>query len=63
MERKSRREFLKDVAAAGGAAAAVTVAGTAAATELDDGVEKSAGKPQGYQETPHVANYYEKARI
>jgi hypothetical protein len=58
----SRRAFLRDIAAMGGAAA---VAATASADEVKpvSGPAPAAAKPKGYRVTPHVAKYYDKARI
>jgi hypothetical protein len=58
----SRRAFLRDVAAAGGIAA---VAATATAVEARPVAVKApaAARPKGYHVTPHVAKYYDKARI
>lgn len=58
----SRRAFLRDVAAAGGIAA---VAATATAVEARPVAAKApaAARPKGYHVTPHVAKYYDKARI
>lgn len=61
---KDRRKFLKGVAVAGGAATAVVMANGAVAdaTEDEQPVEASA-KRKGYEETPHVRTYYDKARF
>ena len=69
MSRKSRtytddrRTFLKTFAAAGGATAAVTIAGRSAiaAPEEDAALEET--KPRGYRETPHISTYYRTARL
>jgi hypothetical protein len=69
MSRKSRkytddrRTFLKKLAVAGGATAAVTIAGRSAiaAPEEDAAVEEA--KPRGYRETPHIRTYYRTARL
>ena len=56
----SRRSFLRGLAVMGGATA---VAGSASAN-LEEGAPKAApARPQGYRVTPHVAKYYDKARI
>ncbi|MBT8088348.1 MAG: formate dehydrogenase [Gammaproteobacteria bacterium] len=68
MSRKSRkytddrRTFLKKLAVAGGATAAVAMAGRAAfaAPETDASNE---AKPQGYRETAHITTYYRTARL
>jgi len=60
-ESRSRREFLKELVAAGGATAVAAVSGQALA--------ESPGKPaarsgsRGYRLTPHISTYYQKARI
>ena len=61
----SRRGFLKGVAVAGGAAAAsAMVAETANAGMASGGVaSKEKEQPQGYHLTPHILDYYEKARF
>ena len=62
----SRRGFLKGVAAAGGAVAASAVmtetanAAVPGEPAVDDAKEE---KAQGYHVTPHVLEYYEKARF
>lgn len=60
----SRRAFLRDVAAAGGIAAVAATA-TATAVEARPVAVKApaAARPKGYHVTPHVAKYYDKARI
>lgn len=60
----SRRNFLKGVAVAGGAAA--VTAGARAAVEADtdtDEEQSQASASRGYRVTPHIAKYYEKARF
>lgn len=61
----SRRGFLKGVAVAGGAAAASAVVTEAAnagiATSPVD--EKAQQDAKGYHVTPHILEYYEKARF
>lgn len=64
-ENLSRRGFLKNAAVAGGAA---TV--SALTPPVQAGVErqlrteaKEASPSKGYRETPHVREYYEKARF
>ncbi len=69
MSRKSstytegRRTFLKRFAAAGGASAAVVIAGRSAiaAPAEDTGPDKA--EARGYHETPHIQTYYKKARL
>lgn len=59
-DRRSRREFLKEMVAASGATAVAAVSGTAMAES-----PLPAAKPadKGYRLTPHVRTYYDKARI
>jgi hypothetical protein len=58
--RKTRRSFLRDLAAVGGAAA---VAGSAGAqTTTVPVVDAKPDRPQGYRLTPHIRKYYDKAR-
>ena len=58
----NRRAFLRDVAVAGGLAAVAGASGAA-----NDVVEPKADAPAkqrtGYRVTPHVAKYYDKARL
>ena len=69
MSRKSRtytddrRTFLKTLAAAGGAAAAVTVAGQSASASTAAHTSSGEAKPKGYRETAHIQTYYRKARL
>lgn len=58
---EERRNFLKTLAAAGGATAAVAISGQAAATEPDLAAE--ATEDRGYRETPHIRNYYRTAKL
>ncbi len=62
-ERKDRRKFLKDLAVAGGATAAVMVSGGAQAAELEAAEAGAAKADEGYKVTPHVETYYRKARF
>lgn len=62
-EKEGRRAFLKKLAAVGGATATVAVVGNAGAAPDDGHAAPAAEKPKGYQETPHVAAYYDKARF
>ena len=57
---KSRRKFLRQASAAGGAAAVAATAPTAA---LAQGAEDrgSSPEPQGYRLTEHVLAYYKSA--
>lgn len=69
MSRKSRtytddrRTFLKTLAAAGGAAAAVTFAGQSASASTTADTSSEAAKPKGYRETAHIRTYYRTARL
>ena len=65
-EKLSRRGFLKGAAVAGGAAAVGAVgaqvqAGVAAQPRTEQ--VKAPASPKGYHETPHILEYYEKARF
>lgn len=57
-----RRKFLRDLATASGL---VAVAGSAGAAVADAPAASrpEVGKSAGYRVTPHVAKYYDKARI
>lgn len=56
----SRRAFLRDLAAMGGVAAVATTAVSGQATAAGAAPKVA---PKGYRVTPHVAKYYDKARI
>jgi len=59
---ESRRSFLRNVAVAGGVAAATASAGAGASgTVATEAV--AAALPKGYRVTPHVSKYYDKARF
>jgi hypothetical protein len=59
-----RREFLKGVAVAGGAATVAAAAGVSVAGARDaERKEPEAPKSAGYHVTPHIATYYEKAQF
>jgi hypothetical protein len=58
----NRRKFLRDLAAAGGLVAVAGSAGAMAAGRAT-ATEPVEAKPTGYRVTPHVAKYYDKARI
>ncbi|MBS1200892.1 MAG: hypothetical protein H6R27_1570 [Proteobacteria bacterium] len=60
-QENSRRSFLRGLAVMGGVTAVGASTG-AAGVEATQKVAPSA-KPQGYRVTPHVAKYYDKARI
>lgn len=57
----SRREFLKGMALIGGAALTV-VTRPGAADVLEVTGKPDSPKPKGYHVTPHILDYYEKAR-
>jgi hypothetical protein len=58
----SRRTFLRSLAIMGGTAAVVASA-SAGVAEPTARAAPTTGKPAGYRVTPHVAKYYDKARI
>jgi hypothetical protein len=58
---RSRRGFLKDLAATGGAVAVASVAGTAVAAPAAEAPQPK--KSEGYRVTEHVQTYYDKARV
>jgi hypothetical protein len=62
---RSRREFLKGVAVMGGTAtlAVVTKAHAADAPPQTPGAKLEATESKGYHVTPHIADYYGKARF
>lgn len=58
----SRREFLKGMAVIGGAALTVVARpGVAEAPEIAG--KPGSPEPKGYHVTPHILDYYEKARM
>ena len=63
-EKLSRRGFLKSAAVAGGAAGAATL-GAQVPANVDEPApaEKAATPSKGYRETPHIREYYAKARF
>lgn len=63
-DKLSRRAFLKSAAVAGGAAT-VTTLGSQVQASVEDGspAEKQTSPSKGYRETPHIREYYEKARF
>ncbi len=69
MSRKSRtntedrREFLKQMAVAGGATAAVALTAGAVAAEPEPAAVAAKEEPRGYHETPHIRTYYRTARL
>ena len=59
---EERRIFLKKLAAAGGATAAVAMSNQAvAAPDLDLASEET--QERGYHETPHIRSYYRTAKL
>lgn len=64
-QKLSRRGFLRSAAVAGGVAAAGAVAPRvqAGAVTQPRAVENEPAAPTGYHETPHIREYYEKARF
>ncbi len=59
----SRREFLKGMAVVSGAATLALAAKGGAAKVGADGEPVSQPEPRGYRLTPHIKEYYEKARF
>lgn len=64
-EKPSRRSFLKGAAVAGGAATVAALGPRAQASiqRQPAGNVEQVPEPKGYRETPHVLQYYEKARL
>jgi len=58
----SRRSFLRGLAVIGGVTAVAASAGGGAAEPAAESPPDRA-RPKGYRVTPHIAKYYEKARI
>jgi len=63
MHTEERRAFLKKLAAAGGATAAVAIGGQAAASSPEPGPASEPTKNRGYHETPHIRHYYRTAKL
>ena len=62
--RAGRRDFLKGVVLTGTAAAVAAATGTAlAGTPTAPGAKHSPAAKRGYHVTPHIAEYYQKARF
>ena len=62
--REGRRDFLKGMAAVGGAATVAAAAGGAiAGTAQEPEATPAQAKPKGYHLTPHIRAYYDKARF
>ena len=60
----SRRGFLKGVAAASGTvAASAVVTQSANASAQGESVDKGSQEKKGYHVTPHILDYYQKARF
>jgi len=63
-EKLSRRAFLKSAAVAGGVATVTTLGSQVQASAEDQSpASKEASPDKGYRETPHIRQYYEKARF
>lgn len=60
-QENSRRSFLRGLAVMGGVTA--VAASTGADVVESTAKPAPAAKPTGYRVTPHVAKYYDKARI
>jgi len=58
----TRRGFLRSSAFIGGAAAAAPLLGHAS-SGVEEPARSAAGRKQGYRETAHVREYYDKARF
>jgi len=59
---EERRNFLKTLAAAGGATAAVAISGQAAASPEPEPASEPT-RDRGYHETPHIRHYYRTAKL
>lgn len=59
----NRRKFLRDVAAAGGLAAAAGATHATVTTPAPAAVTTKPAGRTGYRVTAHVSKYYDKARI
>ena len=60
---EERRTFLKKLAAAGGAGAAVAMTSRSAFASPDQEPAPAATKQRGYHETPHIRDYYRTAKL
>ncbi|MFW2372059.1 MAG: twin-arginine translocation signal domain-containing protein [Gammaproteobacteria bacterium] len=58
---KSRREFLKGAAVAGGAVIVAATGKSVMAAEAEDGLNQDQAE-KGYRETRHVRDYYDSTR-
>ena len=64
MSKRSRRQFLKGMAATGGGAALAGVATSSrAVTPQSETEQEKKPASQGYRLTEHVRQYYDKARF
>lgn len=61
--KKTRRSFLRDLAAVGGVAAVAGSAGADVGAAATPAAAVADAKPKGYRATAHVKKYYDKARI
>lgn len=60
----SRRGFLKSAAVVGGAASVAALGSQAQASVIEKPeLDKAATSSRGYHESPHIREYYEKARF
>lgn len=59
---KSRREFLKGAAVAGGTVAIVASTGSNVMAAEETDIVTQSNKSQGYHETQHVHDYYNSLR-
>ncbi len=63
-DKLSRRAFLKSAAVAGGAATVTTLgSGVQAGVDEPSPAQEQASPSKSYRETPHIREYYEKARF
>jgi len=60
---EDRRTFLKTMAVAGGATAAVALTGRVAVAAPEQDLSPGATKNRGYHETSHIRTYYRMARL
>jgi len=60
---EERRTFLKTMAVAGSATAAVVLTGRAAVASPEQNPSPKAAENRGYHETPHIRTYYRIARL
>ena len=62
-EKLSRRGFLKSAAVVGSAATATALGSQVQASVDDQPTAKEVTPPKGYHVTPHIREYYKKARF